>query len=57
MGSKELAIKIMDACKDMDYMDYEDHYETELKKLTTELELVKEIGLNRLLEAFKILVD
>lgn len=57
MGLKELVIKIMDTCKDVDYMDYEDHYETELKKLTTELELAKEIGLNNLLKAFKILVD
>lgn len=51
----ELARKIYEACKDMDFNDYEETKEETISILVEELQKAKELKLNTILSALEIL--
>ena len=54
---KALADKIYNSLLDMDFMDYAETEETDLKNLEEDLELLQKQGNGTLLEAIKMLLE
>jgi hypothetical protein len=53
MNPRELAIQIMTASIDMDYLDYVENYETEVDALTQEIYKAIDMKLDYILSALK----
>jgi len=54
---QELAVKICNAFEDMDYLDFADTKEDDIKNLEKELTMAKELHLDCILEALGCMVN